>query len=146
MLKTSPPIWQQAGPPALRASWRRPPKRVHAAGSSLRVFVSGPPEQAALQGVSPISVAAADALLFGCGPLAGDELQRRFSGLRELAGSTGSVSINWTPDRTELASDAGQLASAGAEGLALYNLTLVPEAGLAAFRAAANAFRAGVAA
>ena len=29
---------------------------VHAAGSSLRVFVSGPPEQAALQGVSPISV------------------------------------------------------------------------------------------
>ncbi len=119
---------------------------VHAAGSSLRVFVSGPPEQAALQGVSPISVAAADALLFGCGPLAGDELQRRFTGLRALAGSTGSVSTNWTPDRTELAADAEQLATAGAEGLALYNLTLVPEAGLAAFRAAAHAFRAGVAA
>ena len=119
---------------------------VHAAGSSLRVFISGPPEQAALQGVSPISVAAADALLFGCGPLAGDELQRRFTGLRALAGSTGSVSTNWTPDRTELAADAEQLATAGAEGLALYNLTLVPEAGLAAFRAAAHAFRAGVAA
>ena len=73
-------------------------------------------------------------------------MQRRFTGLRALAGNTGSVSMNWTPDRTQLAADAEQLATAGAEGLALYNLTLVPEAGLAAFRAAAHAFRAGVAA
>ena len=32
----------------------------------------------------------------------------------------------------------------GAEGLALYNLSLVPEAGLEAFRAAAHAFRGAV--
>jgi hypothetical protein len=119
---------------------------VHEQGSLLRVFASGPPEQAALQGVSPVSTAPADALLFGCGPLAGNDLQERFAGLRALAGRTGSVSTNWTPERTELAADVERVAAAGAEGLALYNLTLVPEAGLAAFRGAAHAFRAAVAA
>jgi hypothetical protein len=119
---------------------------VHEAGSRLRVFASGPPEQAALQGVSPVSVAAADALLFGCGPLGGDDLQERFAGLRTLAGRTGTASTNWTPDRTALAVDVERLAAAGADGLALYNLSLVPEAGLDAFRAAAHAFRAAVAA
>jgi len=117
---------------------------VHGQGSLLRVFASGPPEQAALQGVSPDSVAAADALLFGCGPLRGDELHARFDGLRTLTGRAGSVSTNWTPERTDLAGDAERLASAGAEGLALYNLSLVPDAGVEAFRAAAAAFRAGV--
>jgi len=119
---------------------------VHAQGSLLRVFASGPPEQAAVQGASPDSVAAADALLYGCGPLRGDELISRFDGLRALTGRAGSVSTNWTPERTDLAMDAERLAAAGAEGLALYNLSLVPEAGLAAFRAAAHAFRAAVAA
>lgn len=113
-------------------------------GSLLRVFVSGPPEQAGLQGVSPSSVAAADALLFGCGPLRGDELHARFDGLRDLAGRSGSVSTNWTPERADLAADAARLAASGAEGLALYNLSLVPDAGLDAFRAAATAFRAAV--
>lgn len=117
---------------------------VHAEGSLLRVFASGPPEQAALQGVAPQSVEAADALLFGCGPLAGDELLDRFGGLRSLAGRSGSVSTNWTPERTALAADVERLAAAGAEGLALYNLSLVPDAGLEAFRAAARAFRAAV--
>jgi hypothetical protein len=117
---------------------------VHAEGSLLRVFASGPPAQAALQGVSPESVASADALLYGCGPLRGDELQARFKGLRELAGRPGTVSTNWTPERTDLAADVEGLVTAGAEGLALYNLSLVPEAGLEAFRAAAAAFRAGV--
>lgn len=117
---------------------------VHAEGSLLRVFASGPPEQAALQGVAPQSVEAADALLFGCGPLAGDELLDRFHGLRELAGRSGSVSTNWTPERTALAADVERLATAGAEGLALYNLSLVPDAGLEAFRAAARAFRGAV--
>ncbi len=117
---------------------------VHAEGSLLRVFASGPPEQAALQGVSPESVAAADALLFGCGPLAGDELQERFVGLRALAGRSGTVSTNWTPERGELAADAARLAAAGAEGLALYNLSLVPAHGLEALRDAAHAFRGAV--
>ncbi len=116
---------------------------VHERGTSLRVFASGPPQQAVLQGVSPDSVAAADGLLFGCGPLRGDELEERFEGLRELAGRPGSVSMNWTPERTDFAADAERLAAAGAEGLALYNLSLVPEKGLEAFRAAAAAFRAG---
>ena len=117
---------------------------VHEQGSLLRVFASGPPEQAALQGVSPRSVAAADAVLFGCGPLAGDELQDRFGGLRSVAGRSGAVSTNWTPDRTDLAGDAERLAAAGAEGLALYNLSLAPVAGLEAFRLAAHAFREAV--
>jgi len=117
---------------------------VHREGSMLRLFASGPPEQAALQGVSPESVAAADALLYGCGPLRGDELLTRFDLLRGLAGRPGSVSTNWTPERTDLAADVERLAAAGAEGLALYNLSLVPEAGLEAFRAAAAAFKAGV--
>lgn len=114
---------------------------VHRAGSRLRVFASGPREQAVLQGVSPTSVAAADAVLFGCGPLRGDELLARFEGLRELAGRSGTVSTNWTPERTDFEGDAGRLAAAGADGLALYNLSLVPEEGLAAFGAAARAFR-----
>lgn len=117
---------------------------VHEQGSLLRVFASGPPEQAALQGVSPESVAAADALLYGCGPLRGDELRTRFEGLSGLTGRPGSVSTNWTPERTDLAADVERLAAAGAEGLALYNLSLVPEAGLEAFQAAAAAFRSGV--
>ena len=117
---------------------------VHAEGSLLRVFASGPPEQAVLQGVSPESVASADALLYGCGPLRGDELQARFDGLRELTGRSGSVSTNWAPERTDLAADVERLAAAGAEGLALYNLSLVPEAGLEAFRAAAAAFKSAV--
>lgn len=117
---------------------------VHDAGSRLRVFASGPPEQAALQGVASESVAAADALLFGCGPLAGDELEERFVGLRKLAGRSGTVSTNWTPERFDLAGDAGRLAAAGAEGLALYNLSLVPAAGLEAFSAAARTFRTAV--
>ena len=121
-------------------------RAVHAEGSLLRVFASGPPTQAALQGVSPRSVAAADALLFGCGPLGGDELQQRFAGLRTLAGRSGTVSTNWTPERASFADDVEQLAVAGAEGLALYNLSLVPGAGLEAFRAAAHAFRGAVAA
>jgi hypothetical protein len=117
---------------------------VHEQGSLLRVFVSGPPHQAAVQGVSPESVAAADALLYGCGPLRGDELIARFDGLRALTGRPGAVSTNWTPERADLAADVERLAVAGAEGLALYNLSLVPEAGLEAFRAAAHAFRSAV--
>lgn len=117
---------------------------VHEQGSLLRVFASGPPEQAAHQGVAPESVAAADALLYGCGPLRGDELLARFAGLRALTGRPGAVSTNWTPERTDLAADVERLAAAGAEGLALYNLSLVPDAGLDAFRAAGAAFRAAV--
>ena len=119
---------------------------VHEQGSLLRVFASGPPEQAAVQGVSPDSVAAADAVLYGCGPLRGDELIARFDGLRAVTGRSGSVSTNWTPERTALAADVERLAAAGADGLALYNLSLVPEAGLEAFRAAAHAFRGVVSA
>lgn len=117
---------------------------VHGEGSRLRVFASGPSEQAFLQGVSPQSVEAADAVLFGCGPLGGDELQGRFTALRALAGRSGAVSTNWTPERTDLDADVERLAVSGAEGLALYNLSLVPEAGLAAFGRAARAFRNAV--
>ena len=116
----------------------------HAGGSALRIFGSGPPQQAALQGFSPFALAAADRLLLGCGPLAGQELVERFEGLRALAGGRGATaSINWVPGRTpaSMAADVERLAGAGADGLALYNLSLVPEEGLEAFRAAAAAFR-----
>lgn len=121
----------------------------HAHGSALRVFGSGPPAQAALQGLSAESLAAADAVLLGCGPLRGDELVERFRGLRALAGGRpATVSTNWTPERTPdaLAADVARLPAEGADGLALYNLTLVPDAGLRAFRSAAHAFRAALAA
>ncbi len=116
---------------------------VHSEGSLLRVLVNGTPTQAELAGISPHSVSAADAVLFGCGPLGGDELQSRFASLRALAGRPGAVSTNWTPGRT-LVADVEDLAAAGAEGLALYNLSLVPAAGLESFRAAATAFRSAV--
>ena len=117
----------------------------HARGSSLRVFASGPPEQAALQGLSASAVAAADRIMFGVGPLAGDELLERFEDLRGLLdGRAAAASTNWSPDRSaaSMAADAERLAAGGADGLALYNLSLVPDEGLEAFRAAAAAFRA----
>jgi hypothetical protein len=121
---------------------------VHLEGSALRVFVPGPRAQVELQGASEESLAAADALLFGCGPLRGDELAARFTAARELTGRSGTVSTNWSPERSpaQYAADATRLAAAGAEGLALYNLTLVPDDGLDAFRAAAAAFWGAVAA
>ena len=120
---------------------------VHAEGVELRLFASGPPGQARVQGLSPASVEHADALLLGCARLAGDELIARFQGLRQAAGGrAATVSTNWTPERSPatMAADVTRLAAAGAEGLALYNLSLVPAAGLDAFRAAASAFRAAV--
>lgn len=121
---------------------------VHDAGSSLRMFVPGASAQAELQGASAQSLAAADALLFGCGPLRGGELAAAFAAARALTGRSGTVSTNWSPERTAeaYAAEARALASAGADGLALYNLSLVPAAGLEAFRAAAAAFRTAVAA
>jgi hypothetical protein len=57
-----------------------------------------------------------------------------------------TVSLNWTPERTPgvFAAAAELAAAGGATGLALYNLSLVPEAGLDAFRAAATAFNTRV--
>ena len=65
-------------------------------------------------------------------------------GLATAAGRGGSVSMNWSPSRSPaaLAEDVRQAVAAGADGLALYNLSLVPEAGLEAFRAATLAYRA----
>jgi hypothetical protein len=113
-------------------------------GARLRLFVSGPPQRVRLQGVSAEAIAAADEVLYGCGPLAGADLLDRYGGLAEAAGRGGSVSMNWSPSRppATLAEDVRGVVAAGAEGLALYNLSLVPEAGLDAFRAATRAYRA----
>jgi hypothetical protein len=122
---------------------------VHAERVELRLFASGPPAQARLQGLAKESVEHADALLLGCARLAGDELTARFEGLLEASGrGAATVSTNWTPQRSpeSMAADVIRLAAAGADGLALYNLSLVPAEGLDAFRAAAAAFRAAVAA
>ena len=113
-------------------------------GARLRLFVSGPPGRAPLHGLSAETVAPADEVLYGCGSLAGEELLDRFAGLATAAGRGGSVSMNWSPSRSPaaLAEDVRQAVAAGADGLALYNLSLVPEAGLEAFRAATLAYRA----
>jgi hypothetical protein len=118
---------------------------VQAAGSELRVFAGGPPEQAAAQGLSAEAFAPADAILLGCGPLRGSELTARFALLNALVDRRpATASSNWTPERgpREWAYDVAALAAEGAEGLALYNLTLVPDEGVEAMRAAARAFRA----
>jgi hypothetical protein len=113
---------------------------VHREGARLRISCSGSPRQAMLQGVSPVAVAAADGVIYGCGPCVGDDLLRRFEGLRAMIARTGMVSVNWARGR-DLAGDAAALREAGADGLALYNLSLVPDDGLADLAAAAAAFR-----
>ena len=122
---------------------------VHREGVELRVFGSGPPAQARLQGLSAAAVEDADSVLLGCARLAGAELDARFRGLHELVGTGApTVSTNWVPGRTPaaMADDVARLVAAGAGGLALYNLSLVPVDGLDAFRTASAAFHAAVAA
>jgi hypothetical protein len=114
------------------------------AHSVLCVTSSGPAESARLRGLAPGSAAAADRVLLGQGVIGGRELGERLRDLRPLVGDREfTVSLNWSPERSPeaFAADAERAASAGAKGLALYNLSLVPEEGLAAFRVAASAFR-----
>ena len=62
----------------------------------------------------------------------------------EMDGKTptyGGYSNQMIVDENYLLRVPSTLPAAGAAGLALYNLSLVPEAGLEAFRAAAHAFR-----
>jgi hypothetical protein len=122
---------------------------VHAGGSGLRLLCSGEPEQARLLGVSPTAIEAADTVGLGCARLHGPELLKRFVELKELVKGPPralTVSTNWTPERTAdtMAEDVAALAGLGADGLSLYNLSLVPEAGLDAFRAASAVFRDAV--
>jgi hypothetical protein len=115
------------------------------AGATLCVTASGPEPHLRIRGLAPSSAAAADRVLLGHGILTDGALEERFRAVRPLAGDRDvTVSMNWTPDRTpeSLAADAELAAREGATGLALYNLTLVPEHGLEAFRRAASAFRA----
>jgi hypothetical protein len=115
-----------------------------AAPCELCATVSGPIESARLRGLSSESAAAVPRLLIGVGPLVGDAGEERFRSLLPLAGGrAAAVSLNWTPQRTPevFADDARRVAAAGADRLALYNLSLVPDAGLEAFAAAASAFR-----
>ena len=122
-------------------------RAAHLEGSSLCVTASGPAGSAHLRGLAPTTAAEADRVLLGHGTLAGRELEQRFSELRPLVGDRElTVSLNWTPERTPaaFAAAAELVAAGGATGLALYNLSLVPEAGLEAFRAAAAAFRARI--
>ena len=112
-------------------------------GAKVRLFGSGAPRQARLQGLSPATFDRVDSALVGCARLVGDELIDRFTEMRSLLGGIrATASTNWTPDRSpqSMADDARRLVEAGAGGLALYNLSLVPEAGLDAFREAARAF------
>lgn len=116
----------------------------HAHGAELCPTASGTPESARLRGLSPSSAAVGDAMLLGLGRLTGSELEERLTGLAALAGDRRiTASLNWGPER-ELAADAERAAALGASSLALYNLSLVPDAGLEAFRSAARAFSAAV--
>ena len=118
----------------------------HGVGSTLCVTASGPARSARLRGLSPATAAVADRVLFGLGTLGGSELEARLAELVPLAGDRPvTASLNWAPGRTPaaLAEDALRAAACGAQGIALYNLSLVPERGLEAFRTAARAFHAG---
>jgi len=119
----------------------------HGQGSSLCVTCFGSAFSARVRGLSPESVAAADRVLFGLATLTGDALAERLLELRPLAGAKPvTTSLNWAPERTaeRLAADARRAVAGGASGLALYNLSMVPDAGLDAFRAAAAAFKESV--
>jgi hypothetical protein len=119
--------------------------QAHAAGASLCVTASGSGASVRLRGLSPASVAAVDGVLFGCATLTGATLAERLAELAPLAGDRWfGASLNWSPLRTPaaFAADALLAATTGARRLALYNLSLVPEAGLEAFRAAAGEFAA----
>jgi hypothetical protein len=110
-------------------------------GCELVVTATGPAASARIRGLEG-AARAADRVLLGLGPLAGEAMTARLAELRPLAGGkTVTTSLNWTPER-DLAADAERAAAGGADGLALYNLSLVPERGLAAFAAAVGAFRA----
>jgi hypothetical protein len=120
-------------------------RSAHAERSSLCLTASGPALQARLRGLAPSVAASADRVLLGHGVLAGAALEQRLADLRPLVGDREvTVSLNWTPERSPeaFAAAAALVAAGGATGLALYNLSLVPQAGLDAFRAAAAAFRA----
>jgi hypothetical protein len=117
----------------------------HRAGSTLCATASGPAEYVRLRGLAPTSAEAADRILFGHGTLGGRDLDERLRELRPLAGDREvTVSLNWAPERAPatFAADAERAAAGGARGLALYNLSLVPEEGLESLRAAVSAFRA----
>jgi len=113
-------------------------------GTELCATVSGPAESARLRGLAPASAAATDRVLLGLGPLSGEAMAERLAGLLPLAGDRPvTTSLNWGPQRTPAvyADDARRVAAAGADRLALYNLSLVPDDERAAFAAAAAAFR-----
>jgi hypothetical protein len=117
----------------------------HREGSTLCVTAFGVAESAHLRGLAPETAALADRVLLGFGVLVGTELEQRLRELRPLVGARPvTASLNWSPGRSpeSFAMDAERVAVGGARGLALYNLSLVPEKGLDAFRAAASAFRA----
>jgi hypothetical protein len=117
----------------------------HREGSTLCVTAFGVAESAHLRGLAPETAALADRVLLGFGVLVGAELEQRLRELRPLVGARPvTASLNWSPGRSpeSFAMDAERVAVGGARGLALYNLSLVPEKGLDAFRAAASAFRA----
>jgi hypothetical protein len=114
-----------------------------AGGVELCATVSGPADSARLRGLAPSSAAAVDRILLGLARLSGAEIDGRLSALWPLAGDRPvTVSLNWSPERTAAvyADDARRVAAAGADRLALYNLSLVPEEGLQGFAAAAAAF------
>jgi hypothetical protein len=116
----------------------------HQEGSALCMTAFGAADSAHLRGLAPETAAIVDRVLLGFGVLTGRELTERLRGLRPLVGDRPvTASLNWSPARLpgSFAADAERVAAAGVRGLALYNLSLVPEQGLDAFRAAASAFR-----
>jgi hypothetical protein len=114
------------------------------AGAQARVLLFGTPAELAAAGASPDSLTAADAVGIGLGTASGADAVAQFTTLAAVAGNRpASASMNWAPERTPetFADDVRAVADAGARGVALYHLSLVPEHGLAALAAAARAAR-----
>jgi hypothetical protein len=114
-----------------------------ATGGGLCVTASGPAPSARLRGLARDSVAAAERVLLGMARLSGSELTDRLEAMRGVVGEKPfTASLNWFPERTAdvYKADAERVAAAGADRLALYNLSLVPDHAFPALAAAARAF------
>jgi hypothetical protein len=115
-----------------------------AGGAPARVLLFGTPVELRAQGAGPDALRAADGVGIGVGATTGEAAVDHFSALAALAGDRPlTASVNWAPGRTPeaMAADVRALAGAGARGVALYHLSLVPEDGLPALAAAARAAR-----
>ena len=116
--------------------------RARTTGAELWLTASGRAADIGAQGLRASALTNADGVLLGLGERSGAALASRLRALRGVVGSAPfMVTLNWAPRRTSdaLAADVHAMMLAGARGIAIYNLSLVPNSGMRTIRAAARA-------